>query len=161
MEFNYLSFIFAIVSFGILYWLLNRYAFGPLFGVMEKRREHIANEIQQAERSRAESAKYLEEQKQALDAARQEAYGIVEQARQASGRQSEEIIRAAREEANRQKEEALKDIENEKDKAVAALRSQVSAMSVMIASKIIEKQVDEKSQEQLIDQYLKEVGDKS
>jgi F-type H+-transporting ATPase subunit b len=58
------------------------------------------------------------------------------------------------------KEEALKDIENEKNNAVAALRSQVSALSVMIASKIIEKQVDEKSQEQLVEHYLKEVGGK-
>lgn len=56
------------------------------------------------------------------------------------------------------KEEAVRDIENEKNKAVAALRSQVSAMSVLIASKIIEKQIDEKSQEQLVEHYLKEVG---
>ena len=58
----------------------------------------------------------------------------------------------------RLKDEALKDIENEKNKAVAALRSQVGAMSVLIASKIIEKQIDEKSQEELVEHYLKEVG---
>ncbi|NTX59019.1 ATP synthase F0 subunit B, partial [Myxococcus sp. CA039A] len=74
------------------------------------------------------------------------------------GKQAEDIIRQAKEEAARIKEEALRDIETEKNLAVAALRSQVSAMSVMIASKIIEKQIDEKSQEQLVEHYLKEVG---
>lgn len=153
------SFVFAIVAFLILYWLLNKYAFGPLFGIMEKRKEHVLNELQQAEKSRKDAEQFLAEQKQAIEAARKEAYEIVEQSRKTSAMQAEEIIAKAKEEADRVKADALKDIENEKNKAVAALRSQVSAMSVMIASKIIEKQVDEKTQKQLIDKYLKKVGD--
>ncbi|MNC34866.1 ATP synthase subunit b [compost metagenome] len=71
------------------------------------------------------------------------------------------MIEAAKEEATRIKQDALRDIESEKNKAVAALKGQVGAMSVMIASKIIEKQIDEKSQQDLVEQYLKEVGDRS
>lgn len=89
---------------------------------------------------------------------RKEAYDIIEQAKQTGSKQADDIVRAAGAEAARLKDEALKDIENEKNKAVAALRSQVGAMSVLIASKIIEKQIDEKSQEQLVEHYLKEVG---
>ncbi|MFD0871861.1 F-type ATPase subunit b [Chlamydia abortus] len=160
MSFHWESTVFAIIAFLILYWLLNKFAFGPLFGMMEKRREMIQSQIQSAESNRQEAEKLITEQRQAIQEARKEAHEIIEQARQMSVKQAEEIVQAARDESNRIKEEAIKDIANEKDKAVAALRSQVSAMAVMIASKIIEKQIDEKSQQQLIDQYLKEVGGK-
>lgn len=154
MTFEWTTFVFAIIAFGILYALLSKYAFGPLFGIMEKRKDYIQEQIQTAEKNRLESEQLLAEQKQAIQKAKQEAYDIIEQARVTSARQAEEIVQQAKDEASRIKEEALKDIENEKNKAVAALRSQVSAMAVLIASKIIEKQIDEKSQEQLIEHYL-------
>jgi F-type H+-transporting ATPase subunit b len=152
------SAVFAIIAFGILYYLLNRYAFGPLFGIMEKRSDHIQDQLQTAEKNRQESEQLIKEQRQAIQDARKEAYDIIEQSKQTSARQTEEMIKQANAEAARLKADALKEIESEKQKAVAALRSQVSAMSVLIASKIIEKQIDEKSQKQLIDKYLEEVG---
>ncbi|PYI51131.1 F0F1 ATP synthase subunit B [Paenibacillus flagellatus] len=158
MAFHWESFVFAIIAFLALYFLLNKYAFGPLFGIMEKRREQVQNQIQSAEQNRAEAAKLLEEQKKAIQDARKEAYELIEQARTTSVRQADEIIQQAKDEAVRIKNDAMKDIESEKNKAIVALRSQVSALSVLIASKIIEKQLDEKSQHELIDQYLKEVG---
>ncbi len=158
MSWHWESTVFAIISFGILYWLLNRYAFGPLFNIMEQRRKHVQDEIQSAERNRAEAESMIAEQKAAIEQARNEAYEIIEQAKKTSTKQTDDMLEQARSEATRIKEDALRDIENEKNKAVAALRSQVSALSVMIASKIIEKQVDEKSQEELVNQYLKEVG---
>lgn len=160
VSFVWESFVFAIIAFLILYWLLSKYAFGPLFSVMEQRRERVLSEMQGAEKDRKDAEQYLAEQRKAMENVRQEAFDILEQARKTSAKQAEELIASAKAESTRIKEEALKDIENEKKQAVAALRSQVSAMSVMIASKIIEKQVDEKSQEQLINQYLNEVGGK-
>lgn len=160
MQFVPSSFVLAIIAFLILYFLLNRYAFGPLFGIMEQRTERVVGQLKSAEEDRKAANALLEEQKAALEQARKDAYDIIEQARQTSARQTDDILRQAKEEASRMKEDALKDIETEKNKAVVALRSQVSAMSVMIASKIIEKQVDEKSQEKLITQYLDEVGGK-
>jgi len=158
VEFVWTSTVIAILAFALLYWLLSKYAFGPLIAVMEKRRDLIKEQMNTAESSRKQAEQQLEEQKKALQAARQEAYEIIEQARTTSAKQADDILEQAKSEASRMKEEALRDIENEKNKAVTALKAQVSAMSVMIASKIIEKQIDEKSQQELVDQYLKEVG---
>ncbi|MHA7967100.1 F0F1 ATP synthase subunit B [Paenibacillus sp. CAU 1782] len=160
MEFLPMSTIITIISFILLYLALNKWAFGPLFGVMEKRRQLILEQMNTAESSRKQAEESLQEQKAALDQARKEAYGILEQARSTSSKQAEEIVQTAKNEADRLKDAALKDIESEKNKAIAALRTEVGGISVKIASKIIEKQVDEKSQEQLVDQYLKEVGSK-
>jgi F-type H+-transporting ATPase subunit b len=160
MHFNLSSLIYALISFGVLMWLLSKYAFGPLMGIMEQRRKMVLDQMQSAEQNRKQADSLLAEQKAALEQVRSEAKLIMEQARVTSSKQAEDIINSAKAESTRIKEEALRDIENEKNLAVAALRSQVSAMSVMIASKIIEKQIDEKSQEQLVEQYLKEVGTK-
>lgn len=160
MDIVWSNFFIQLIAFGILYLLLKRYAFGPLFSIMEQRKQLVKDQLESAEASRKQAEQQLEEQKKALQQARKDAYDIIEQAKSTSSKQAEDIIDTAKSEANRLKEDAVKDIESEKNKAIAALRSQVSGMSVMIASKIIEKQIDEKSQEQLVDQYLKEVGSK-
>ncbi|MEV5029732.1 F0F1 ATP synthase subunit B [Paenibacillus sp. LPE1-1-1.1] len=160
MSWHWESTVYAIIAFGILYWLLSKYAFGPLFGVMEKRRQLVLEQMNTAESSRKAAELQMEEQKIALQQARKEAYEIIEQSRTTSSKQAEEIVQTAKSEATRLKDDALKDIESEKNKAIAALRTEVGGISVKIASKIIEKQVDEKSQEQLVGQYLKEVGNK-
>lgn len=161
MSFHWESTVFAIIAFVALYLLLTKYALGPLLSVMEKRQELVKSQLQTAEENRKQAQELLNQQQQAIQDARKEAYQIIEQARNSSNRQTEQALEAAKEEASRIKTEALRDIDAEKNKAVAALKSQVGAMSVMIASKIIEKQIDEKTQQQLVDQYLKEVGEKS
>lgn len=155
MNFVFETTVFAIAAFVILYWLLSKYAFGPLFSIMEQRRERVQKELEQAEADRRKAAELLEQQQQALQEARKEAYEVLEQARQTSGKQADDIIQQAKAEASRLKEDALREIESEKNRAVADLRSQVSELSVMIASRIIEKEVDAKAQEELIGQYLK------
>jgi F-type H+-transporting ATPase subunit b len=160
MSFHWENTVFTIVGFVLLYFFLNKYAFGPLFSVMEKRRELVQSQLKAADDNRAQAEQFLQEQKQAMQDVRKEAFQIVEQARASSLRQSEELLKQAKDESVRIKQDALNDIQAEKNKAVAALKGQVGAMSVMIASKIIEKQVDEKSQQDLVEQYLKEVGDK-
>jgi F-type H+-transporting ATPase subunit b len=154
------TFFIQLAAFLILFLLLKRYAFGPLLGIMEQRKELIQGQLDNAENSRNQAAQHLEEQKQALQQARKEAYDIIEQAKATSSKQADDIIVTAKTEASRLKDDAVKDIESEKNKAIAALRGEVGGMSVKIASKIIEKQIDEKSQEQLVNQYLKEVGSK-
>lgn len=160
MDLHWESTVYAIIAFGVLYWLLNKYAFGPLFGIMEKRRQLVLEQMNTAESSRKQAELQMAEQKAALDQARKEAYDIIEQARNTSSKQADDIVQSAKTEATRLKDDALKDIESEKNKAIAALRTEVGGISVKIASKIIEKQIDEKSQEQLVNQYLKEVGSK-
>jgi F-type H+-transporting ATPase subunit b len=155
------NFFVQLVAFAILFLLLSRYAFKPLFGVMEKRRQTVLEQMESAQKNREEANQHIEQQRQALQQARKEAYDIIEQAKSTGSKQADDIIQSARNESNRLKDDAIRDIETEKNKAVAALRAEVSGLSVLIASKIIEKQVDEQTQQQLIEKYLQEVGNKS
>jgi len=157
----YTNFFVQLIAFGILFYLLQRYAFKPLFGVMERRRQLVKEQVENAENSRREAERLLEEQKQALQQARKEAYDMIEQAKLTGARQAEEILRAAREEAERLKAEAVRDIEREKEKALAALKAEIGGLSVRIAEKIIERQIDEQAQKDLVERYLQEVGSRS
>lgn len=160
MDFYPSSTVFTILAFIALLLLLNKYAFGPLFAVMEKRRQLIQEQMNTAASTRQEAEASMAKQKAALEEARKEAYAIIEQAKTTSSMQADEIVQTAKNESARLKNDALKDIESEKNKAISALRAEVGGISVQIASKIIEKQVDEKSQEAIVDKYLKEVGHK-
>jgi F-type H+-transporting ATPase subunit b len=157
--FNGGDIVFQLLMFIILLALLKKYAWGPLMGIMKQREEHIANEIQAAEQSRVEANKLLEEQRSLLKEARTEAQELIENAKKQAEVQREEIITLARAEAERIKEAAKLEIEQQKEKAVAAIRDQVASLSVLIASKVIEKELTAEDQEKLINEYIQEVGE--
>lgn len=145
--------------FIVLLLLVKKFAWGPVMNMMKQREEYVANEIDAAEKSRAEAEAAAKEAVEQLKQTKQEAQQIIEDARNAGKRQENDIVSAAREEAERLREAAKADIENEKEKALQALQDKVASLSVLIASKVIEKELDEKDQQQLIDEYIKEVGE--
>lgn len=151
--------VFQLVIFLVLLALLKKFAWGPLMGIMKQREEHIGNEINAAEQSRIEANKILEEQRALLKDARQEAQNLIEGAKKQGDVQREEIISIARSEAERLKESAKLEIEQQKEKAVAAIREQVASLSVLIASKVIEKELSAEDQEKLINDYIQEAGE--
>ncbi|HHY22137.1 MAG TPA: F0F1 ATP synthase subunit B [Bacilli bacterium] len=151
--------LYTLLTFVILLILLKKWAWGPIMNMMKQREEFVANEIETAERNRKEAEQYLEEQRAEIQKARQESQTIIENAKKISEKQGQDIVANAKAEAERVKESALVEIQRERDLAVATLREQVASLSVLIATKVIEKELDEKEQEKLIQDYLKEVGE--
>lgn len=151
--------LYQLFIFIVLFLLLRKYALGPIMGVMNARSEKIANDISAAEKNRQEALKLMEEQKAELKAARQDAQKVLETARVSAEKQAEDIVAKAKEEAEQFKKNAQTDIAREKEQAMAALREQVGALSVMLATKIIEKELDGQQQEKLVSDFLKEVGE--
>lgn len=148
-----------LVVFLILLALLKKFAWGPLMNMMEKRENYVASEIEEAEKSRSEAEEASKEATAELNKVRQEAQQIIEDAKKAGVKQEQDMIQAANKEAERIKQQAQADIQNEKEQAVKALQAQVSSLSVLIASKVIEKEISAEDQEKLIDEYIKEVGE--
>ncbi|MCY9431864.1 F0F1 ATP synthase subunit B [Bacillus spizizenii] len=159
LSFNGGDILFQLLAMLILLALLKKYALGPLLNIMKQREDHIAGEITSAEEKNKEAQQLIEEQRVLLKEARQESQTLIENAKKLGDKQKEEIIQAARADSERLKEAARTEIVKEKEQAVSALREQVASLSVMIASKVIEKELDEQAQEKLIQDYLKEVGE--
>ena len=123
-------------------------------GIMKEREDHIAGEIEAAEKSRVDAKQQLEEQRQLLKEARQDAQELIENARKQGDLQREEIITAARAESERMNAAALREIETEKDQAVADLRTS-GYFICLIASKVIEKELTLEEQQQLINETMR------
>lgn len=158
-NFNLGDSLVMLFFFALLLVLLKKFAWGPLMKVMQEREEYVANEIEEAEKSRKEAEIAAKEAAAQLKQTREEAQQIIEDARNAGIKQEQDIIRSAQLEAERLIESAQKDIQLEKEKAIQALQDQVASLSVLIASKVIEKELSATDQEKLIKDYIKEVGE--
>ncbi|OYD08202.1 ATP synthase F0 subunit B [Paludifilum halophilum] len=151
--------LFQVVVVIILIFLIARYAMRPMLNVMKERQDHIDQQITTAEENRAEAEKRAAEQREALTEARREAKQIIERAKAQKEREAEEIISKAQEQADRMIQDATSEIETEKEKALSELRDEVGRLTVMLASKVMEKELDSKEQSRLVDSYLKQVGE--
>ncbi|MGM9988843.1 MAG: F0F1 ATP synthase subunit B [Bacillaceae bacterium] len=148
-----------LLVFIVLLILLKKYAFKPLMGIMDARAEHISNEIDSAEKSNVEAKRLVEEQRELLKTARMEAQQMLDNAKKQADETKDGIIREAKAEGERLKEAATVEIQKEKEQAVAAIQSQVASLSVLIASKVIEKELKEEDQASFIQNYIKEAGE--
>jgi F-type H+-transporting ATPase subunit b len=127
--------------------------------MMEERRSHIEAMLAQAENERQQAQKIKLEYQEEMRKARQDAQEVIAKATKVSEALANEILAASHEESEKIKKSALVDIERERDRAIAQVKSQVADLSVLVAEKIIRQKLDMKGQGQLIDQFIQEVGE--
>lgn len=159
-NFNWGTMLFQIIAFLILMVVVAKFGIRPMLNVMKKRQDHVDQEIDAAEKAWKRAEESAEEKKKALDESRTEAYQIVENAKKTAEAQGDKMLENAKIQAERTLEEARSEIESEREKAIASVRAQTAELSVMLASKIIEKELDQDSQQEEIDQFIKQVGDR-
>ncbi|WP_407668387.1 F0F1 ATP synthase subunit B [Oceanobacillus damuensis] len=151
--------ITQLFFFLLLLYFVKKFAWGPLMNKMQEREEYVAGEIESAEQSRLEAEKASKEAAAQLSQVKQEAQKLIEDAKSAGIKQEQDIVDSAKMEADRIIQAAQADIQNEKEKAIQALQDKVASLSVLIASKVIEKEISAQDQEKLINDYIKEVGE--
>ncbi|HCU0917918.1 TPA: F0F1 ATP synthase subunit B [Staphylococcus aureus] len=152
--------IVQVLTFIVLLALLKKFAWGPLKDVMDKRERDINRDIDDAEQAKLNAQKLEEENKQKLKEIQEEVQKILEDAKVQARQQQEQIIHEANVRANGMIETAQSEINSQKERAIADINNQVSELSVLIASKVLRKEISEQDQKALVDKYLKEAGDK-
>lgn len=150
----------TLITFIILLVLLRKFAWGPLKGIMDERQNTINSDLDNAAAQNAEAKKYVEENKALLAKTQTEVQNILENAKAQAKHEQESIINEANTRANKLVIDAQSEIENEKKRALADINDRVAELSVLIASKIINKEISEKDQENLVRQFIQEAGDK-
>ncbi|MDR1960649.1 MAG: F0F1 ATP synthase subunit B [Gracilibacteraceae bacterium] len=148
-----------IISFLILVWVLAKFAWKPLMGMMEKRRLFIQENLAQAEAERQEAERIRQEYQEEMRNARQEAQAVIEKATKTSEQRAAEIVDEARRETEKLKKSALAEIEREREKAVAEVKAQVADLSIAVAEKLLRAKLDLSGQAELVDQFIQEIGD--
>lgn len=141
--------IAQILNFLILLAILAKFAYKPLLNVMEERRNRIANDLDSAEKTRLEAESLKAEYTQQLADARQQATEIVEKANKIAQNLHDEMVEQARVEKEEMMASAKERIEQEKQQAMLDIRSEVIALSTMIAGKIVDQKLNSAEDQKL------------
>jgi F-type H+-transporting ATPase subunit b len=150
-------FIWTIVTFLVLLALLAKFAWRPLLEALDKRQESIRKSLDDARRAQQELERLQQESAQIIREARVEADAIIGRSRADAERLREEIRQKAREESDGIIRNAERQIQLETTRALQQIRHEAVDLSVMIASKIIQRNLSKEDNERLIDDALKQV----
>ncbi|MBX3235922.1 MAG: F0F1 ATP synthase subunit B [Nitrospiraceae bacterium] len=143
-----------ILSFGILFFLLYKYAFPSLLGMLEEREKKIKDSLDQAERHRSEAERKLKDYEAKLAAASKEAEGLLAQAKERAQRLMEENEQRMTTEAERIRGDATREIEQERRRAIQDIRSQTTDLALLVAEKVVGRALTEADHRRLADEAL-------
>jgi F-type H+-transporting ATPase subunit b len=149
--------IWTIISFAITFWVLKRYAFGPIQKLIDERRERIRQSVEEADRVREEARSLLEEHKALIGQARSDAEGILAEARRIADSQQARMREETEEDRQRRLAETERQIQQATQQALSELRQAVAALSLEAAEKITRKSLTSADQQRLIDEALAEI----
>src|SRR5947209_20435657 len=144
----------TLVVFGILLALLWKLGWPAILKTVEERERRIQQQLEEAERARAEAARLLEEHKRAIAGAKSEAQEIVAKAKALADKERETLLARAREEYDQLLERARHEIDAEKEKAIVELRREAVDLSIAAASKLLQAQLDSETNRKLVIEYL-------
>jgi F-type H+-transporting ATPase subunit b len=148
----------TLLIFVLLYFILSRFAFGPITAAVEAREKALEDAIDAAKRDRDAAAKLLAEHQAAIEAARGEAQKLIAEGRAISEKMRADLLETTRKEQQDMLERAKRDIEAERVKAIAQLRREAVDLALAGASKVIEQNLDSSKNRHLVEAYLSSLG---
>jgi len=146
--------IWTVVVFLLLLLILKRFAYPALLGAVEARERALQQQLDEAERNRAESAALLAEHKKLLAEARTQAHGLLVEARTTAEKERALAMEKTLQEQQQLLERARRDIGDERDRAITELRREAVDLSLAAASKLIGERLSSDTDRKLVQEYL-------
>lgn len=151
--------IAQILNFLVLVFVLAKFAYKPLLGIMEERKNKIASDLEAAEKAKTDAETVKSEYAAKLADARQEAQAIIDNARKTAQAAHDKIMADTKAEQEQLIAAAKETIALEKQKSLDDIRAQVISLSMIAAGKIVEKKLgseeDKKLAGEIVDSILK------
>jgi F-type H+-transporting ATPase subunit b len=149
--------IWTLISFGITFYVLKRFAFGPIQKIVDERRKRIREALNEADRARAEARRLLEEHKQLMAQARGQAEEILSEARRVAESQRARMRDELDADRQRRLEETTKQIEAETVRALELIRAEVADLTIVATQKVTGKVLDAADHRRLIEEAVGEL----
>ena len=150
--------IFTLINTLIIFLIFRFFLYKPVCGILDKRKEMAAAEIAEAKAAKESAAKAEQEYLDRLADAKTEAAEIVKQATARAQAREEEIVAEANKQAQSIRAKAESDIERDKKRAINEIKDEISEMVVLAATKVVEREISEKDNEEIISGFLANVG---
>ncbi len=151
-------FFWTMLTFGLLWFILGKYAFGPIGKSLRERSDAIENSLKMAERARAEMAALQSDHQRLLVEATEERSRIIQEARVTANTVMEEARDRAKEEADRIVASAADAINNQKMAALIDVKNKAGLMALDIAEKVLRRELQSKNEQEtyinsLVDEF--------
>jgi F-type H+-transporting ATPase subunit b len=151
--------IWTLISFFILLILLKKVAYPQILKAMKNREDTIRQQLEEAQKTKKEAETLLEDYKRQLAEARSEAQKVINEGKELGENMRKEIIQKAQEESNHIVKRAQEEIELQKQKALLELQEKIADLSIMAASKVINKSLNTEDHRRLVEEYISKVGE--
>ena len=155
------TFLAQVCNLMIQLVIFKKLLLNPVKKVIAERKAKADSQIADAEKLRTEAEAMKAEYEQNLQNARTEANQIVAAAQKTAAARSEELLGEARAQAAALKQKAEADIAQERKQAVNEVKDEIGGMAMEIASKVVEREIKEADHQDLIDEFIKNVGEAS
>jgi len=149
--------IVAALAFGILFFFMSKWVVPRVNQILEQRREKIVGDLEEAEASRTEAQTLLDDYRQQLSGARDEANRIIEEARKVAESLRRDMETKAQEEAKVIVSKAQDEIRAERDRVFQELKAQVGELSLELAGRMVGESLDKDRHLRLVDDYINEL----
>src|SRR6266566_8169745 len=149
--------IWTLVCFFITFWVLKRYAFGPIQKALDERRERIRRSIEEAEQARNEARRLLEEHRALIGKARGQAEEILAEARRVADSQRQRVKDETEADRQRRLDETRRQIEAETQRALQQIRAEVAELTLVATAKVTGKVLDDSDHKRLIEDAIRDL----
>jgi F-type H+-transporting ATPase subunit b len=158
LEFNPLAYITAVVVFLVAFGILGAVVWPKITKALDERAAKIIGEIEAAERSRADAEAAKANFERSLSAARDEAGRLVAQAKADAQRVADDLRAKSEVELRDRLNRATADIEGAKRAAVSEIHARAADLATAVASKILQRQINDPDQQRLVEESLRELA---
>jgi F-type H+-transporting ATPase subunit b len=149
--------VWTLVCFAITFFVLRRYAFGPVQRIIDERRQRIRQALDEADKARAEARRTLEEHRALMAQARGDAEQILSEARRVADSQRERLRDELEADRQRRLEETSKQIEAETRRALEQIRAAVADLALVATGKVTGKVLTDDDHRRLIEDAISEL----
>jgi len=147
------------VNFFILLSLLYKFAYGPIYKMLDERTASIEGSLKHAEEVRVEVDELKKESQANLAESRREAQEIVARATKAAEDAKNEILAKAQGDAANMKSKATAEIESATAQAKAELKDTAATLAIMAAEKVLKRAITEADHKNMVSEFVNEAGD--
>ncbi len=156
---NFWTMIFAWINLLILYLFLRKILFNPVKNMIDSRQKEVDDMYSDAESAKTSAEEMRADYEKRLADANGESEEILKKAVRRAQLKEEEILKGADEEARRIMERGRNEAELEKKRIINEVKDEVSDMAIGIASAVIERDVSEAEHRELIDGFIRDMGE--
>jgi len=153
--------IWGALSFVILFVLIRKFAYPAIKKGMDARTERIRASLADAEKTKEDAQKILDDYRSQLADAKDEAARIIEEARAAADKIRQDLRKQAETEVTEIKQRAQDDIAAQASRTMADLQARVSLLVIDLAERVVQKNLDPDTNKALIDGFINELGSQS